>query len=178
MDLIDGRGCCAEPSHKLRGELEAEVHPGRADVEENVAGRGHGMARSSVELPEPVELRRLGRAEELVPGRRAKPDYAGQVALQVTVRNRPYQRREVPAECSDGRAVVIARVHRYHQKDCGARQRRDHRLRMRVAQLAFQALHSDVSGHPASGRPSPPSKNLGGRPLTIQNERKTEISDQ
>src|SRR5260370_19324656 len=140
MDRIDGRDRCPEPSHELRDELEAEVHPRRADVEENAAGRGQGMASSSVDLLEPVELCRRGRAEELVPDRRAKPDYAGQVALQVTVRNRPYQRREVPAECSDGRPVVIARVDRYHQKDCGARQRRDDWLRLRVAELAFQGF--------------------------------------
>jgi hypothetical protein len=59
--------------------------------------------------------------------------------------------------------VVIARVDRYHQKDCGARQRRDHRLGLRVAQLAFQAFILTFLGTlPAVAPRHPPKIWVGG----------------
>ena len=83
MDLIDGGHRPSEPNHELRRELEAEVHPGRTDVEEDVAWRGHGVTRPGLDLPERMELRRSGPAEKPVPGRGTEPHDAGEVALEV-----------------------------------------------------------------------------------------------
>src|SRR2546429_7084995 len=126
-------------------------------MEEDIAGRGHGMTQPGSDLPERVELRRPGSAEKPVPGGGTEPHYAGEVALQVPKRNRSNEGREVFAEGSNGLAVVVTRIDRNYQEDRGARQRRDHRLRLPLAQLALQVFHSA------------PSKNLGERRLTIQN---------
>src|SRR5205807_8978737 len=142
MHLIDGGHCPAEPNHELRREFEAEVHSGGTDVEEDVAGRGHGMTRLRPDLPERMELRRSSSAEEPVPGGGTEPHDAGEVALEVAKGDRPNQRREVFAEASDRLAMVIAGVDRNHQEDRRPRQRCDYRLRLPLARVALQVLHS------------------------------------
>src|SRR5437763_7922445 len=111
-------------------------------MEEDVAGRGHGMTRPGPDLPERVELRRPGSAEKPVPGGGTEPHYAGEVALEVPKGYRANEGGEVFAKASDGPAVVIAGVDCNHLEDRGTRQRRDHRLRLPLVQLAFQVFHS------------------------------------
>src|SRR5207244_1363976 len=142
MHLIDGGHCPAEPNHELRREFEAEVHSGGTDVEEDVAGRGHGMTRLRPDLPERMELRRSRSAEKPVPGGGTEPHDAGEVALEVAKGDHTNEGREVFTEASNSLAMVIAGVDRNHQEDRGARQRCDHRLRLPLAQLALQVLHS------------------------------------
>jgi len=64
------------------------------------------------------------------------------VALEVPKGHRSNEGWEVFTEASDGLAVVVTRIGRNHQEDRGARQRRDHRLRLPLVQLAFQVFHS------------------------------------
>src|SRR5438067_13049366 len=77
-------------------------------MEEDVAGRGHGMTRPGPDLPERVELRRPGSGEKPVPGGGTEPHYAGEVALEVPKGHRSNESWEVFAKASDGPAVVIA----------------------------------------------------------------------
>src|SRR5207237_8473108 len=113
MHLVDGGHRPSEPNHELRREFEAEVHSSGTDVEEDVAWRGHGMARLRPDLPERMELRRSGSAEKPVPGRGTEPHDAGEVALEVAKADRPNEGREVFAEGSTGRPLVIAGVDRH-----------------------------------------------------------------
>ncbi len=68
VDLIDWPYRPGELDQELRRQLEAEVHPGSPDVEEDIAGGGDRVARPGLDIPEWVELRRAGAAEEPVPG--------------------------------------------------------------------------------------------------------------
>ena len=69
----------ADAAHDLRGELEAQVHVGGADVEQQVAGRGHRVVHA-LDLAEGVQVGRPRRAEQPVPRVGAEAAYARQVA--------------------------------------------------------------------------------------------------
>ena len=45
MHLVDRRNRVAEPGHDLRRQFEAKIHSLGADVEQQIARRGDGMAR-------------------------------------------------------------------------------------------------------------------------------------
>ena len=44
MHFIDNGNGLADPGHDLRGQLETEVHAFGANVKEQIAGRGDGLA--------------------------------------------------------------------------------------------------------------------------------------
>jgi hypothetical protein len=68
VDLVLDRDDAGQPLHDLGGQLEAQVHPLGADVEEQVAGRGHGTVLGPGELTEGVQPGRSRAAEQAVPG--------------------------------------------------------------------------------------------------------------
>src|SRR5256885_577534 len=69
-----------------------------ADVEQQVAGRGHRMARSGPDLAERMQLRRPRRAEEPIPRLRSKPHHAGQASLKIAETHGANQRRQISAQ--------------------------------------------------------------------------------
>ena len=121
MHLVYGGHRLAEPRHELCRQLETQVHPRATDMEEDVPGRGDRMARFGVDFPKRMQLRRALRPEQAIPGGRAKPHHAGQVALQVAEGYGADKPREVITERPDRRARVITRVDRDDEKDGGSR---------------------------------------------------------
>ena len=129
LHLVHRRNGVAEARHDLRGQLEAQIHALGADVEQQVARRGDGMARSGADLPERMQLRRPRRPKEPVPRVGPEPHDAGESAFEVAKFHRAQQRGEVAAERAHGVAIFGARVDRHDQKDRGAGERRGDRLR-------------------------------------------------
>ena len=69
VHLVGDRHRVAEPRHDLGRQLEAQIHALGADVEQHVARRGDGVARSGAEFPERMQLGRARLAEQPVPNR-------------------------------------------------------------------------------------------------------------
>jgi hypothetical protein len=67
--------------HQPLGELEAEIERLRPDVEQQVAGRRDRRVPTAPELRERMRPRGSRLAEEAVPGLRAEPDDAAQLAV-------------------------------------------------------------------------------------------------
>ena len=128
VHLVDRRDRVAEPRHDLRRDLEAEVHPLGADMEQQVAGRRDRVARSGPELAERVQFGRARVPEQPVPGVGPDPHHAGEAGFEIAKFNRANQARKVGAERPHGRAIVRARVYRHDQEDRGAGERRRYRL--------------------------------------------------
>ena len=88
------RGRAVQPGHDLAGQLEAQIHPRRANVKEQVAGRADRMPAACADLAERVQSGRPRQSGQPVPGCRAEPGHAGQVAVQVAEADRPDQPRQ------------------------------------------------------------------------------------
>jgi len=76
VDFVHGRDGGSEPGDDLGGQIEAEVHPLRPDVEEDIALRRDGVAVSRAYFTEPVKLGRPWPPEERVPSLRTEGRYA------------------------------------------------------------------------------------------------------
>lgn len=86
------------------------------------------MALTGTNLPEGMQLRRPRRPEEAVPRIGSNPHDAGKARAEVAKLHSAQQSREFPAERAHRCAVVGSRLHRHHQEDRGARERRRYRL--------------------------------------------------
>src|SRR5207302_5932860 len=84
MHFVHGRDSVPEPRHDLRRQLEAEIRALGANVEDQVAGRGHRMARSGLDFLERMQFRRPRQAKEIVPGGRSKSHHAGKIPFKIT----------------------------------------------------------------------------------------------
>ncbi len=81
------------------------------------------MTRSGADLAERVQLRRPRLAEKPVPRVGPEPHDAGKAGFEVAKFHGAQQRGEVPAERTDGGAIVRARIYRHDQEDRGAGER-------------------------------------------------------
>ena len=81
VHLVDHGRVFPEPTRELAGELEAQVHPPRPDVEEQIAGRRDGLVALTGELRQRAQRGRPRAAEEPIPERRADADHACQLAV-------------------------------------------------------------------------------------------------
>ena len=79
LHLLYGGDRVAEGVHDLRRELEAQVHPLGADVEQQVTRRCDRVARSGPKLAERVKLRRTRLAEQAI------RDYPTSVPARLTL---------------------------------------------------------------------------------------------
>ena len=129
VNLVGDGHCVAEGVHDLRRELEAEVRKLGADMKEKVARRRDGMAIGCADLPERVELSGPRRAEECVPGVRTDPRDAGESRLDVPELDSANQAGEAGEEGAQRRRVVAGVANTDDEKDRGARERTNDRLR-------------------------------------------------
>ena len=106
VHLVDRRDRIAELRHDLRRDLEAQVHPLGADMEQEVARGCDCVARSGLELAERVKFGRTRVAEQPVPGVGADSHHAGEPGLEIAKFDRANQAREVGAERPHGGGVV------------------------------------------------------------------------
>ena len=83
MHFIDHGNGLAEPGHDLRCQLEAEIHALGANVEEEIAGRGDGMARAGPDFPKRMQFRRPRLTKEPVPRVGSNTYHAGEVSLDI-----------------------------------------------------------------------------------------------
>ena len=67
VHLVDDVDRARQSVHDLRRELEAQIHPPGADVEQQVAGRARGVVPRAVQLAERVQARRPRPEREAVP---------------------------------------------------------------------------------------------------------------
>src|SRR3984893_17382606 len=128
VHLVHRRSGPLQSRHDLRRQLEAKIHPFGADVEQQVAGCGDRMARSSAKFTKRMKLGRPRLPEEPVPGLRTEPHDAGEIFTWLAKSDRTEQRREVGAQGLHFRNGVAARVDRHNQKYRRPRQRRGYRL--------------------------------------------------
>ena len=121
----------ASPSfgHDLRRDLEAQVHPLGADMEQQVPRGCDRVARSGPELSEGVKLGRARVPEQPIPGVRPDSHHAGEPGFEIAKFNRANQAREIGAERPHAGAIVRAGVYGHDQEDRRAGQRRRYRLR-------------------------------------------------
>jgi hypothetical protein len=80
VHLVDNLDRIAELAEQLRGKLKAEVHRIGTDVQQQVTRRGDGDAIAGAELPERMQRRGTGLAEQPVPSVGAEAADTGQVA--------------------------------------------------------------------------------------------------
>ena len=96
VHLVGDRRRAVQPRHDLLGELEAQVHPGRADVEQQVAGRADGVPPAGPQFAERMQPGRAaaGRSAGPRPLRRTRSRTSGD--RQITESDRPDQSRTRP----------------------------------------------------------------------------------
>lgn len=132
VHLVHDRGSPVEPARYLGGQLKAQVHPPRPDVEHQVAGRAHGVPAVRLYLAERVQPRRPRQPRQPVPGSGAESGHAGQGSGEVAEPDSPDERRYVRAERSGRvRASGVGVEHGY-QEDRGLGERRVDGLRLRT----------------------------------------------
>ena len=83
MDFVGGGDGALQARHDLHGELETEIHALGADVKEQVAGRGDGVARAGAKFTKGMKFRRARRAEEAVPGVGTEAHDAGESGFKI-----------------------------------------------------------------------------------------------
>ena len=127
--LVDRGDRALEPRHDLGRELEAEVHPLGADVEEDVAGGRDRVAVAGEHLLERVEQRRPRLPVEDVPRVGADPRDAGEPPVEVALADGADERGQVGQERADGLPALLARVHRHDEEDRVAGRGLGHGLR-------------------------------------------------
>src|SRR5262249_39028376 len=119
-------------------QLVTEVAAIGANVEEKVARRGRGRARTVAERPERVQLRGpRPSGRKVFPGFGADRHDAAQAGTRVTAPDAAHERRHVRAYVADACGRPLARVHRQDQEDgarAGNRERRYLGLRHRQGQ--------------------------------------------
>src|SRR5262245_7387541 len=115
-DVTDAR-------HDLGRKLEAQIHVLRADVKEEIAWRGHGVAASRVYLPERMQFGWPRRPEELIPGVGSERGNARKSCFEIAKFHRAKQASDVSAKRPQGRAAVRCRLYGQDEENCRARQR-------------------------------------------------------
>ncbi len=132
VDLVDDTGGAVEAVHQSRRELEAEVEPVGADVEEQIAGgRGRGVLAAG-EARERVQVARSRRAvaEQAIPQRRADAGDADELALGDPEPDRALERADVGQQLAHD--LLAAGRDRQHQEDRRLGQRRQDPLARRL----------------------------------------------
>jgi hypothetical protein len=115
----------------LRGVLKAQIHPVRPDMEEQVARRGHRTVPAAGQCTERVQLGRPRPAEQPVPGKRADPYDAGELAFRDPEPNRPLQPGQLTEEVANSGLAAV--IHGHDKEDGCCRERRKHGLRRLIA---------------------------------------------
>src|SRR5271156_3037838 len=77
INLIDGGDCVTKLRHDLGRQLEGNVGALGANVEEDIARRGHRLARAGADFLERMELGGTRRGEEPIPYLGAEAEDAG-----------------------------------------------------------------------------------------------------
>ena len=131
VHLVADRDRSGQPVHDLRGVLKAQVHPVRPDMEEKVARRGYRAVPAAGQRTERMQLGGPRPREQPVPGKRADPCDAGELAFRDPEPDRPLQPRQVTEEVAN--SGLAAMVHGHDNEDGRCCQRRQHGLRRLVA---------------------------------------------
>ena len=97
LDLIDHLHAITQGRHQLGRQLETQVHLFGTDVQQDVTWGRHRLAPLHTELAKRMQGRRARRAEQAVPGIRAKPANASQVARGHALAYRAHQACDVGA---------------------------------------------------------------------------------
>lgn len=122
----DGHGA-PQPVHQPGGQLEAEVGPAGADVEQHVARGGRGGVARPAQLLEGVEPGRARPGEQAPPGVRTDPRHTGQLVRHPEAHGAA-ERRHVLEEVVH--RLLPARVDGQHQEDGALRDRGEDGLRL------------------------------------------------
>ena len=99
------------------------------------------------DFTERMQFRRTRLAKQPVPRVRAEAHHAGQLCLEVAECHGAQQRRQVAAESADGPAAGAVRIDSHDDKDRGARQGLDNRLRDRRQTLLVSKCPRRVRFH-------------------------------
>jgi hypothetical protein len=117
-------------------------------MEQQVARRGDGMAISSTNLPEGMQLSRARRPpKEPVPRIGPKAQDARETRFQVAKSHRAQQRRKIAAEGANGRAILKARIYCGDQEDRGPGERRSYRLHDATHGACGSRRFDGIGGH-------------------------------
>ena len=117
----------AQFGHDLRRQLETEVHPLGADVEEDVPRRGDRVVAAS-DFAERVEVGRARRPEKPVPRIGPEPEDAGQLAFDVAKPDCAQERGKIGTERAHRRASLAPWIDSHNEEDRRARKRGHDRL--------------------------------------------------
>ena len=145
VDLVADRDRAGQPVHDLRGVLKAQVHPVRPDMEEQVARRGHRTVPAAGQRAERMQLGRPRPGEQPVPGQRADPYDAGELAFRDPEPDRPLQPGQVAEQVANSGLAAV--IHGHDEEDGRCRQRRKHRLGRAVGRAWHPAARQAVRRH-------------------------------
>ena len=129
VHLVDHGDHIPDAVHDLHSQFEAEVHTFGANVKEDVARSGYGMASAGANLPKRVKLGGTGGSEELVPGIGTESCDAGKACLDVAKLHSAYQPGQIRTKGQQTRVGVLVLANAQHQEDRRPRKRTDHSLR-------------------------------------------------
>ena len=134
----------------MRGQLEAQVHPVRTDVEQQVSGGGDGVPVIGPDLAERVQPGGAIGTAQPVPQLSPEPHHAGQRGSEVAEAHRTQQAAEIAAEVADSRLTGLAGAHGNDEENRRGGQRGGHRLRHGLRRRAAGGLRCSIQGHQRS----------------------------
>ncbi|AIY43365.1 hypothetical protein LT85_4207 [Collimonas arenae] len=105
----------------MRRQLEAKIHLIRTDVQQDIARRPHGAARTRAELTKRVQRCRTRGAEEPIPSAGTKAAYAGQITGGDAMANRANQGGNVRAPSAHRVGMAVTGRKRRDNEDSAAR---------------------------------------------------------
>ncbi len=150
VHLVDGVGGLAQPRADMRGQFEAQVHPVRADMEQQVRLGGDGVPLASPDFAERVQSGGPLGTGQPVPQRRPEAHHTGQRGVEVTEPDRSQQSAEIAAQPAHRRVAVLTGPHGDDEENRRSGQRRGDRLSHRLRRGAARGLRGSVQGHQRS----------------------------
>src|SRR5262249_52453420 len=129
MDLVDSSNGCTEPFHDLHCHFETQIHTFRANMKQQIAGRGNSMPAASMNFSKGMEFRRARHAEQLFPCLGSDAHHTGKTSFDITEVNCSYQSGEVGAQGADGIKIVSSGINFHDEKNRCSRQWRGDCLR-------------------------------------------------
>ncbi len=117
LGFVGNRNCVSDAFHDLCRQLEADIHPPGADMEQHIARSSDSMPIAAPKLPERMKFGRTRIAKEPVPHIGTESRDTGQSGLDVAELDRTNQSGEVATEGAEGCITLWLRLHGDDKED-------------------------------------------------------------
>ena len=150
VHLVDGIRGLTQPRGDVRGQFEAQVHPVRADMEQEVRLGGDGVPLAGPDFAERVQSCGPLRTGQPVPQLRPEAHHAGQGGVEVAEPDRAQQAAEIAAQLAHRRVTGLIGPHGDDEEDRRGGQRCGDRLGHRLRRGPARGLRGSIQGHQRS----------------------------